>query len=223
MNVNIPNKVCLVLLLFLGPIILKAQEIVELETYLNQEVEYLITSYPPGIVIQGDNGSNGIASWEQINTTEFKIIYTPNNGFIGKDTFDIISFPFPSIPSQQQFIVTVNSSEVLAHADVVSTPINQAINIDVLLNDLASHGNLNIQNIALVDYGEAIINSNSIDFIPEADFTGIAHVNYIACDGFGTCDLGTVSINVIGAASSQDTLNIFTKKNQSQVVLVPSD
>ena len=233
MNVNIPKQVCpLLFWLFVIPLLPKAQDTItiNLTTYVNQVVDHPTVCYPPFKPrLEGNNGANGIAKYEEAPTSpiDFNIIYTPNEGFSGVDSFLYRVYPYPGSPIVrfEKYIVTVEPSEVTANPDIVTTNVNQPISIDALFNDIGSYGDLNIQNIALVNNGDAILDQNNgiIQFTPEVDFSGIAYLTYNVCDDLGTCDLGTVSINVIDNTPSDDTLRIFTKKNEAQIILTPND
>ena len=124
-------------------------------------------------------------------------------------------------------VVSVEPSEVLVGADFAETTINTAVDIEVLVNDQSSFGDVELNGIALVNNGSATFDDGSgfISFNPEPGFTGFAYLNYTVCDDLGTCGQGTVTINVVDYSSpdQSETRTVFTKKNHSQVVFIPLD
>lgn len=230
MNKNLLIQVCMLFWLLAVPILMHGQQAInriELETYVNQPVEHLTTSYPPEILIDNSESApgkaeNGLAYYVPVSGLDFKVIYEPNEGFIGVDSFDIIRFPYPTFPQSERFIVTVKQSEIEAVQDIVTTDINTPVLVNVLLNDITSHGNLTIENITYIESGEALLDEgrSSVQFIPEADFTGISFFKYQVCDEFGSCDIGTVSVNITSDEGPTDeTKTIFTKRNEAQVLV----
>jgi hypothetical protein len=76
-----------------------------------------------------------------------------------------------------------------------SSTSGQAINIFPLSNDLnLGAQTLTLKNLSYVEHGKADIVGNSIQFIPEGSYQGLAHVLYTACDAKGNCGIGDVSI-----------------------------
>jgi len=147
-----------------------------------------------------------------------RIRYTPNPGFIGTDTFAVAlnyltSYPFLTF---QIYRVTVRPSIVTAQPDYAVTTSGQPVIINVLANDrTTTSGNLIIRSLPGVNYGTAVLNaSNQIVFTPKAGFTGIAHLNYTACDALNTCQAGQVMIGVSNGNAVNDTLQVATAKNR---------
>ena len=196
-----------------------------LETFVNQDAFEYITSSPlePSIVT---NGNNGVVRHEYVSGTTYQLIYNPNTDFVGKDTFNIVRYN-GSLFFNEYYEVTVKPSTVDAVDDQATTAKNTSIDIEVLVNDSGSSGNISIESIGLANNGSASFEPGSsfIQFSPALDFTGIAYFNYTICDLLGSCDQATVSISVVeedGTTSISD-LKLFTKKNQSIPVLVPAD
>ncbi len=222
MNVSLRHFIAFWFLLF-SSFALHSQAIV-LETYQNTSLVHPITSSPFGPQIT-DRPENGTARLVDKGNSKFELIYEPNGGFIGADELEFSYWVSP--PTQYKRVtvyINVLPSVVKANTDFAGTPANIAVDIDVLGNDEATSGNLTISNISLINNGEVIVSEDGglLTFVPEADFQGIAHFNYIACDASGVCDQGAVSINVYGENTS-DTLTIFTKKNQPQSIFVPKN
>jgi hypothetical protein len=227
MNILLRKLPFLLLLLVLGiPISGMAQQLVKDTIFENQNFEYTFTSDPndPNLV---DSPEHGTVSWNEIAPFVYDMVYSPDDGFIGDDSLRFLVWknngPFFTY-EYLKFKIHVAPSLVNAVHDYATTSINQSVTVNVLNNDFSSNGVLNLISIPLVNHGSATFNpgDSTITFIPNADFEGIAYLNYVVCDDIGTCDNGTVSIFVEGpGAAVTDTTRLFTRKNKSQVVFVP--
>lgn len=212
---------------FVIPLGIQAQAVinVDLETYQNTAATYHFVSTPnqPSLV-QGP--TQGDYQWTQGPPFNYTLTYTPDEDFIGTDFMRIWKWNSPSSYSYLDIHITVLPAQVNAVPDYAATMVNTPVTINVLGNDFSSNGSLIFTNIPLVNSGSATFasGSQSLTFTPAPGFIGLTHLNYVVCDGAGTCDNGTVSISVMAAGNDpvNDTLRIFTKKNESQVVLVPN-
>lgn len=150
------------------------------------------------------------------NPTVIQVKYQPHAGFVGVDTFTLEMIYTGSYPYQiyQGFRVSVYPSLLNPKADFAVTSSGSPVAIDVLANDVSSHGPLSISAIPVVDHGLAAINGNNIEFTPEAGFTGVAHLNYTVCDVLGHCKTAPVNIGVNDSnAPGNETLQVATAKN----------
>ncbi len=229
MNVSLPRLLGVVLLFLLTPLLCSAQYLDEvfLETYRGNPVEYTYSSYPYNSNVM-QQPEHGAVKLEEVSPNNWKVTYTPNAGYMGEDEFRVSVWTsgMPAIPSLRIVRVNVLPSKVIAKRDYATTFTDESIDLDVLTNDFSSSGELSLKNILLVNNGEASISNGgqSVAFTPNPGFQGIAHLNYVACDQYGSCDQATVSVNVLDEASQRpDTIEIFTKKNRSQIVLIPED
>lgn len=221
MNVSLRHFIAFWFLLF-SSFSLYSQAIV-LETYQNTSLVHNFSSSPFGPQIT-EKPENGTARLLNLGGGQYDLVYEPGAGFIGADELEYSFWVPPATPKRVTVYINVLPSVVNAIQDFAGTPTNIAVDIDVLNNDEATSGNLTISNISLVNNGEVVISEDGalLTFVPQPDFQGIAHFNYIACDDAGVCDQGSVSINVYGE-NSGDTLTVFTKKNQPQSIFIPSN
>lgn len=104
-------------------------------------------------------------------------IYQPTANFVGKDSFQL------SAPnSHSQYVVYVSTLDKTPppqylRPDIVFTPKNSAVRKNVLLND---NQGITLSSISQVINGEATLLPNGIiEFIPFADFEGVAAVEYV--------------------------------------------
>lgn len=158
------------------------------------------------------------------------LFYTPDAGFTGHDTIEVYYHRSlgngNSIGAYKIYNITVVPSFLTAENDYASTPMGQAVEINVLTNDYGNGTNLSINDIPNVNNGTAIkINGDTVIlFTPAAGFSGIAHLNYTICDAEGSCDMATVSICVIdNTPPGYDSIFVTTEKNAPQVVLMAID
>lgn len=154
----------------------------------------------------------------------YKITYLPDAGFVGVDTFTvqytyINNYPFLVY---QGFRVSVLPMLLEARADFGQTSSGTPVTLDVLAND-TGNGALSISAVPLVNNGTAYINaSNQIVFTPNPGFTGVAHLNYVACDAFNNCQSAYVNIGVHPAAPATDgTLQVATAAGTELLVPLP--
>ncbi len=151
-----------------------------------------------------------------------KIVYSPVNSFIGRDSL-IIEY-YPKLNSSQEymgFAFLVAPSIVSAQNDFVTTDINTPITIDVLDNDESDAGGLTISNINVQRYGTATVSNGQIDFIPETGFTGLAQISYTCCDSENICATAIVNIHVLPVnLTVNDTIQIQLPINSSKDIML---
>jgi Bacterial Ig domain/Secretion system C-terminal sorting domain len=148
----------------------------------------------------------------------YRVVYTPDPGFVGVDTFALEYNYFGSFPYliYQAFRVSVYPSLVVAKPDFAVAVSGQPILIPVLSNDASSESGLTLSTVTNVNNGTAIIVGDDIEFTPDANYTGIAHLTYNVCDSIGTCKNGFASVGVLpmGSLPPTDTLTVFTVRNK---------
>lgn len=172
--------------------------------------------------------ANGTATVKSLGGENYVMEYQPNSGFIGNDVVQVSYWAPPATPKTLTYYINILKSEVEANRDFTGTNQSVSVDIDVLGNDLKNGkldaGSLTITQISLNNGGTIDVSPDGkiITFTPAVDFTGITHFNYIACDEFGSCDQGTVTVSVYSdSENNPDTLRIFTKKNKPQAVFIP--
>lgn len=142
--------------------------------------------------------------------------YTPKANFFGKD-YVIIEY-FESFPGSPRFLgieLIVVNSVVTTRIDYITTPKNQSVLINALSNDETTAFGLTLSDdIPYVQNGTATKSGNQLNFVPAANFTGVASINYIACDALNTCKMGTVNIKVLpDVLAVNDTMVLNLAKN----------
>lgn len=130
------------------------------------------------------------------------VIYTPNAGFNGTDTFSYVVSDGKGGTSTGSVTVTVNGPDgtnqsPIAASDNVGTLPGTAVTINVLSNDSDPDGDtLSIVIDNPPSHGTAVVQNRQIVYTPAADFTGIDSFTYIVSDGRGGTATGTVTVNV---------------------------
>ncbi|MEL7120567.1 MAG: Ig-like domain-containing protein [Bacteroidota bacterium] len=168
---------------------------------------------------------NGTAYFVNLGNDVYELNYEPSPSFIGSEMITFQYFDFDNdTTAQTTLYINVLPSKVMTRRDFVGCVVGLSIDIDVINNDSLTANELTITSISLANNGSAniIADGSLINFIPEPNFTGITHFNYIVCDEYGSCDQGTVTVNVYEETSESDTITIFSKKNIPQSVFIPT-
>lgn len=203
---------------------------IDLLTFQNTEVGYAFSSRPNSPSMPGAfEPQNGTVEWTETSSFNYELTYTPNDGFIGTDEFRIVRWDMNPAPHFTYLDVTVTVAPALikAYHDYAVTYSGQPVTVDVLANDISSNGVKVLQAVPAINHGSASFDpvTGLITFTPADGFRGTAHFNYALCNGVGDCDDGTVSITVMQETPSteDEVVKVFTKKNQSQFILIPQD
>jgi hypothetical protein len=228
MNIFLRKQILLQWLFLLAvPLIGSAQIVVKDTIFESQVYQTTFTSSPNDPTLF-QPPSNGNLNWGEVSSFNYQLSYTPDSAFVGTDEFRYYIWqsngPAPSF-TQLIYKITVLPSMVTAEHDHLTTAYEQPLTIDVKSNDFSSTGVLNLKTIPSVNNGTAVFTADGeqIIFTPAAGFSGIAYLDYVVCDDIGSCDNGTVIVNVLENAPNQtDTMQVFATKNTAQPIFVPS-
>jgi len=124
------------------------------------------------IVTQGMNGTGTVISGDSIN-------YLPNTGFFGLDTliYQVCDNESPALCDTAMIVITVNNSMLVLNEDtdafveIESNPTTTTI----LSNPTEGTA--------------AVINPDSIQYTPDADYSGMDTLTYEICDASAVCDV----------------------------------
>lgn len=224
----------IILLAFLAFPLLTWGQAVELHTFQNTAVTYEFISAPNSPYVANsnppDHGSVQIETNESTPSSyDYIFTYTPDDGFVGEDNFRIGRWEYVPFIHFSSIEVTVHVAPALiqAHHDYAATHSGETVVVDVLANDISSNGVKLLQAVPAINHGQASFDATTglITFTPDEDYVGLAHFNYNLCNGAGDCHEGTVSISVMPnqLPNGAETIEVFTKKEQSQFILVPED
>jgi gliding motility-associated-like protein len=135
--------------------------------------------------------------------TDDYVTYTPEDGYIGEDTFTYTVCGTADTCDQATVTVTVRTVPNLVD-DLASTPQDMAVDIDVLDNDanIPADGLLTVTQptdgtVVIIDNGTpGDITDDRVTYTPDSGFIGIDTFTYTVCDTYGYCDSATVSVTV---------------------------
>jgi len=135
-----------------------------------------------------------------------KILYTPADGFVGRDsfTYEICNKGVPPECDQAWvYINVVENLQLIAQRDDVITSAGGDINIPILENDYDPEGLIDTVSLRIsLNPKSGIVNilaNGTIDYLPNNGFAGLDSFIYRICDsGFPvTCDTAIVFVNVV--------------------------
>ncbi|HGS5671792.1 TPA: tandem-95 repeat protein [Vibrio parahaemolyticus] len=142
--------------------------------------------------------NNGPANGTVSVNPDGSVTYTPNDNYVGKDTF---TYVVTSGGVSESTTVTVNVTPVndapVAKDDIATTQEDNAVTIDVLSNDTDVDGDkLSIQSATVPEaQGKVEIVDGKLVFTPAENFNGHAEITYTVTDGALT-DQATVKVTV---------------------------
>ena len=232
MNVSLLKQKLLLILpaILAAPLFLWGQttKVLPFLVFQDQPFHYETTSVPNRPTLKQTVKNGSLTTTEVTGQNLYKYDYTPNEGFLGRDTFILEVWKSSAARETQVIVMHYVPSQVIAANDFASVGVDVRAAIPVLANDYSNRGanTLHIREIPLTNNGRVVLNDDrtQIEFIPNPGFVGIAHLNYVVCDDVGTCDNATVSINVgRNPTNKSDTLYITTKKNTPQPILMALD
>ncbi|EGQ9061349.1 tandem-95 repeat protein [Vibrio parahaemolyticus] len=153
------------------------------------------------VSLDTNNGpSNGTVS---VNP-DGSVTYTPNDNYVGKDTFTyIVTSGGVSESTTVSVDVTPVNDAPVAKDDIATTQEDTAVTIDVLPNDTDVDGDtLSIQSASVPsDQGTVEIVDGKLVFTPAENFNGHAEITYTVTDGQLTDEAKvTVTVNPVNDA-----------------------
>ena len=199
-------------------------------------------SQPLTITVVG--ATHGTTAVDQNGTpadpTDDTITFTPESGYHGVATVQYKVSDGESDSNIATVTITVHPANGAAVALVDSAATNEdtAVNVDVLANDFDPQSDPLTITITSATHGTAVVNNggtpsdpsdDTVDFTPEANFSGTAEFTYKANDGTADSNVATVTITVAavndapvavadsGATNPFATLQLTPLANDSDV------
>ena len=166
-----------------------------------------------------DDPAHGVAVISQST----RIIYTPQQGFVGDDNFQYEIFDGRGGRDTAFVYVTVFSgspvnNKPIAVNDTVNTNQGEAITIEVLNNDWDPDGD-NLSVSAIVNdaqQGTTVINSGStVTYSPQSSYVGVDNFRYEVHDGHGGRDTALVRIILLTTESIDANVIAFPNPYRS--------
>ncbi|EHZ2783161.1 tandem-95 repeat protein [Vibrio parahaemolyticus] len=148
--------------------------------------------------------NNGPANGTVSVNPDGSVTYTPDDNYVGKDTFTyIVTSGGVSESSTVEVNVTPVNDAPVAKDDIATTQEDTAVTIDVLSNDTDVDGDkLSIQSATVPEaQGKVEIVDGKLVFTPAENFNGDAEIAYIVTDGQLTDEAKvTVTVNPVDDA-----------------------
>ncbi|MDF4739486.1 tandem-95 repeat protein, partial [Vibrio parahaemolyticus] len=144
------------------------------------------------------DAENGPKNGTVIVNNDGTVTYTPNDNYVGKDTFTyIVTSGGVSESTTVEVNVTPVNDAPVAKDDIATTQEDTAVTIDVLPNDTDVDGDkLSIQSASVPEtQGKVEIVDGKLVFTPAENFHGDAEITYTITDGALT-DQATVNVTV---------------------------
>ncbi|MBE3941622.1 tandem-95 repeat protein, partial [Vibrio parahaemolyticus] len=142
--------------------------------------------------------NNGPANGTVSVNPDGSVTYTPNDNYVGKDTFTyVVTSGGVSESTAVEVNVTPVNDAPVAKDDIATTQEDTAVTIDVLPNDTDVDGDkLSIQSASVPEaQGKVEIVDGKLVFTPAENFNGHAEIIYTVTDGSLT-DQATVKVTV---------------------------
>ncbi|MFW9677304.1 tandem-95 repeat protein [Vibrio parahaemolyticus] len=142
--------------------------------------------------------NNGPANGTVSINPDGSVTYTPNDNYVGKDTFTyIVTSGGVSESTTVEVNVTPVNDAPVAKDDIATTQEDTAVTIDVLPNDTDVDGDkLSIESVSVPkEQGTVEVVDGKLVFTPAENFNGDAEITYTVTDGALT-DQATVKVTV---------------------------
>ncbi|PID48466.1 MAG: hypothetical protein CR991_11680 [Proteobacteria bacterium] len=131
-----------------------------------------------------------------------KVVYTPNAGYAGSDSFSYTIKDGNGNTANGTVNITVKeaiiiNSNPVATDDHASTTRNVSVTINVLANDTDAEGDtLSIIDVSGASHGSTRLSDNQVIYTPHTDYIGTDSFIYTVDDGQGGTDRASVSVSI---------------------------
>ena len=173
-----------------------------------------------------DPPSHGVLS---APAAEGQIIYTPNVGYSGQDSFTFRVYDGQLYSNVAICRIVVNDPPV-ARGDLAQTAQGQGTVLNLLANDTDANGQtLSVVLDSQPLHGQAVVNpDNTVTYAPNADFSGADSFTYRAWDGFTLSAEAAANITVTAApdhrpVASNQNITIAEDTPQKTINLSATD
>ncbi|WP_274020743.1 tandem-95 repeat protein, partial [Vibrio parahaemolyticus] len=150
------------------------------------------------------DANNGPANGTVSVNPDGSVTYTPNDNYVGKDTFTyIVTSGGVSESTTVEVNVTPVNDAPVAKDDIATTQEDTAVTIDVLPNDTDADGDkLSIESASVPkEQGTVEVVNGKLVFTPAENFNGDAEITYTVTDGQLTDEAKvTVTVNPVNDA-----------------------
>ena len=154
--------------------------------------------------------SNAVNGTVVVNGTNVE--FTPTDGFLGTASFDYTVDDGTGLTSTATVTVNVTppNAAPVAVADTASGTRGQTVSVavsDLLSNDTDANGDtLTLTGVTNAVNGTVVLNGTTVEFTPDAGFTGSATFDYTVQDPSGDTSSATVTIDVAPPPLAADSV-----------------
>ncbi|WP_114476320.1 Ig-like domain-containing protein, partial [Euzebya rosea] len=154
-----------------------------------------------------------------------QVRYTSSASFVGVDLFDYTICDDAGACDTASVQVTVDPTGTAptANDDTASTVEDTPVLVDVLANDTDPDGDIDDTTLAVSSPpsdGVAVVVGGQVRYTPAGGFVGTDAFDYRICDADGTCDTGTVTLDVTPAASPPNAVDDTAATMRNTSVLI---
>ena len=148
-------------------------------------------------------------------THDGKVVYTPNAGYVGDDSFAYRITDGHGGSALGQVTVHVTNKPVIAANDFAIAHPGQPMRIDVLANDRDGDGDrLHIVSFTQPSGGTITLVGHRLEFLAKAGFYGPTSFSYLVGDPFGSQSTATVRIDVTNRPPIAHNDFVIVHKNE---------
>ena len=145
--------------------------------------------------------SVGSANNGNVHVNGPSVVYTPNTGFYGNDSFTYsISDGNGGLATATVFVTVnqvISNTPPVARNDSATTQQDQSVTINVLSNDSdADNDPLSISAVGSANNGSVQVNGSTVVYTPNTGFYGTDSFTYTISDGNGGTDQANVTVTV---------------------------
>jgi len=149
----------------------------------------------------------------QLSTQQGLVSYFPQQGYVGQDSFGYVVRDSLGDESTATVSIVIENQHPIANADNVKTLQNKNISISAIDNDVDAQGDtLTISGNTLPQFGNVVIENNTLNYTPELGFSGQDTFTYTLVDNYGATSEAMVIIDVINQQPvvNDDSFNVLS-------------
>jgi VCBS repeat-containing protein len=149
--------------------------------------------------------------------TDGSFNYLPNAMYEGFEVVTYMVCDIENVCASASLTIQISNNNInpIATDDSFSMNEDEGLVASVGTNDSDDGDVLHFEMIAAPESGFCVMsNDGSFSYTPPANFNGIVHFSYQACDIFGACDFADVSIEVIAVNDAPTALNDFNSTTE---------